>query len=104
MGTPKSIAETSRETFNMLTVDQVSRAQYLCLKAIWYGGQAGATCDEIEERTELKHQTASATLRGLEKKNKVHRPGTKRKTRSGCPAFVYHLGPMPPADPQGKLF
>lgn len=103
MGIPKTIAETSMEAFNSLTRDQISRAQYLVLKAILHQAPAGATCEEIEIRTELKHQTASATLRALELKNKVHRPGTKRNTTSGRPAFVYHLGPATPPDPQGRL-
>ncbi|NJN64822.1 MAG: hypothetical protein HC882_08025 [Acidobacteria bacterium] len=48
-------------------------------------GVCGATCDEVEEAMNLRHQTASARIRALAMKDKMNR----RKTRSGRCAIVW---------------
>lgn len=50
----------------------------------------GMTCDEIEQRTGLSHQTASARIRELVKSDSLYNHGT-RTTRSGRKARVYFL-------------
>ena len=57
-------------------------------------GQYGATDDEIEEGLNMKHQSASARRRDLEKKfGAVVATGERRKTRSGRTAQVYAAVP-----------
>ena len=49
----------------------------------------GATCDEIEVRLGLRHQTASARIKDLAKDKVIYRSGTTRPTRSGRQAHVW---------------
>ena len=72
------------------TKAQADRERILAL--ILKAGPRGMTCDEVEQATGLKHQTASARLSQM-----VHDLGTlrwsgeKRLTRSGTPANVHVL-------------
>jgi hypothetical protein len=52
-------------------------------------GSRGATCDEVEETMQLKHQTASARIRELVLDDKIIDTGLRRKTRSGSGARIY---------------
>jgi len=54
-------------------------------------GETGCTCDEIEQKLGLAHQTASARLRELSMKQHIVDSGIKRKTRSGRNAIVWVL-------------
>jgi hypothetical protein len=54
-------------------------------------GPKGATCDEVEETLQLKHQTASARIRELVIDDKLIDTGRRRKTRSGSSARIYVL-------------
>lgn len=49
----------------------------------------GMTCDEVEAKTGLLHQTASARVRELVLQKRISDSGVKRKTRSGRGAVVY---------------
>ena len=49
----------------------------------------GLTCDEIEEASGLKHQTASARIRELAQKGLIEDSGDRRPTRSGRNAVVW---------------
>lgn len=49
----------------------------------------GATCDEVEALTGMKHQTASARVRELAKGGEIVDSGARRETRSGCAAIVW---------------
>lgn len=49
----------------------------------------GLTTDEIEVRTGLRHQTASARVRELAQRGYIEATGEKRPTRSGRAAAVY---------------
>lgn len=51
------------------------------------------TCDELEVALNLRHQTASARLNMLARAGLIHRPGSKRPTRSGRSAFVWEVVP-----------
>lgn len=57
----------------------------------------GATCDEVEVRLGLRHQTCSARIRELVLLGRLVDTGAKRRTRSGTPARVYRLAPAAPA-------
>lgn len=50
---------------------------------------SGRTCDELEEITGLPHQTVSARLRGLAKREVIADSGDRRPTRSGRKAVVW---------------
>lgn len=50
----------------------------------------GLTCDEIEERTAMLHQTTSARIRGMVKSGYLKASGQKRFTRSGRKAIVWY--------------
>jgi len=52
-------------------------------------GPDGATCDEVEDALELRHQTASARVRELVQLGKLFDSGRERKTRSGRRATVW---------------
>lgn len=49
----------------------------------------GRTDDEMEVATGLRHQTLSATRRGLSKEGLIVDSGKRRKTRSGRNAIVW---------------
>ena len=65
-------------------------------------GSTGSTCDELEERLALTHQTCSARVRELVLRGDVLDSGKTRKTRSGRAATVW-VAPGPPGS-QGSLF
>lgn len=49
----------------------------------------GATCDEIEWATGMRHQTASARVRELADKKQIKDSTLRRRTRSGRQAIVW---------------
>jgi len=53
--------------------------------------QGGATCDEVEQYLDLRHQTASARIRELSVAGLIVANGEKRKTRSGRAALVWRI-------------
>ena len=63
------------------------RMEALVLNAIV--GYGALTCEEVEDRTGLSHQSASPRIRDLAKANKIVASGERRKTRSGRAANVW---------------
>lgn len=61
------------------------------IRMISESGRRGMTCDEVEQRGRLLHQTASARIRELEQDGVVTIGGGRRETRSGCSARVYKI-------------
>jgi len=62
--------------------------------------RSGATCAEIEEATDLKHQTVSAQVRHMVEAGLLVDSGTTRKNANGRGCIVWALaprysGPMP---------
>jgi len=51
-----------------------------------------ATCDEIQQRLDMTHQTASATINALMRAGKIRANGS-RPTRSGRAARVWEVVP-----------
>lgn len=51
--------------------------------------QGGLTCWEVEQHTDLKHQTASARIWELRQAGLIKDSGVKRKTASGRNAKVW---------------
>ncbi len=51
----------------------------------------GLTCEEVETKLTMKHQTASARIRELQDLGIIEDRGIRRKTTSGRPAAVWIL-------------
>lgn len=83
---PKTSMNTSSEALKSMKAVIPSKryAVYEYIK----GGSHGATCDEVENALELKHQTASARIRELAQMGLIAPRGV-RKTRSGRNATVW---------------
>jgi hypothetical protein len=80
--------ETSDEAAESLKPD-AGRLRLLVLENIIEAGSRGRTCDEIEQLTELPHQTASARVYDLHRAKRIVDSGTRRETRSGRKAIVW---------------
>ncbi len=65
------------------------------LRIIAARGTIGATCDEVEQLLNMKHQTASARVRELTKKGWIAKSGFKRPTRSRRSAAVMVVAQKP---------
>ncbi len=59
------------------------------LEEIRRAGDSGLTCDQVEVRTGMAHQTASARITGLSRKHEILDRGVRRPTRSGRDAIVW---------------
>jgi hypothetical protein len=59
------------------------------VRTIHDAGRQGLTCDEIEMRLDLSHQTASARCTEAKARNLIVHSGRTRATRSGRSAAVY---------------
>ena len=70
---------------------EAARLRALVLNAIRSFGTRGATCDEVEYSTGLKHQTASARVNELRNLAIIVDSGNKRPTRSGRKAIVWRV-------------
>ena len=81
---------TSREAADSIR-SEAGRIRTRVLRCIAQRGLYGATCDEVEQLLGLRHQTCSARIWELHRKELLVRTSTKRKTRSGRNAFVYVL-------------
>ncbi len=51
----------------------------------------GLTCDEVEQRLGLKHQSASACIRALVKEGVLTKTPDRRPTRSDRDAIVWRV-------------
>ncbi len=69
--------------------DHVTAIAEKVLAEIRQLGDEGATCDMLEYRLELSHQTCSARVNELRNKGRIVDSGQRRKTRSGRNAAVW---------------
>lgn len=53
-----------------------------------------STTDEVEQRLEMRHQTASAAISKMWGEGRIEDSGIKRRTRSGRRAIVYRAKPV----------
>lgn len=74
------------EAANLRTAKQQDRARIAA-----YLTDRVATCDQIEQALNMRHQTASARVSELLKDGLIERTGERRKTRTGCGAAVLRL-------------
>jgi len=91
-GRPPYVAgsDTSEAAADSIIGDR-ARMQTMVYECIGATGIHGATDDEVEAMTGLRHQTASARRRELVQKGRVVDTGMRRKTRSGRPATVWRV-------------
>ena len=68
---------------------ETSRLRALVLAVIRQNGETGATCDEVELATGLRHQTASARVNELMNRGQIVDTEQRRRTRSGRFATVW---------------
>lgn len=81
-GAPESVAANPSESHKL-------RLQAQILDAI-RDSPDGMTCDELEQRLDLPHQTCSARCSELKRDGRVIKSGT-RKTRTGSSAAVLRI-------------
>jgi len=86
-----AVSDTSREAAQSIE-PHLARLEKQVHEFVRDTGIFGATCDEIEQRLGMSHQTASARLRRLAKAGYVHDSQNRRKTRSGRNAVVWVTG------------
>lgn len=67
----------------------LSTLQKKLLVLVTESGKRGMTCDELEHRTNIRHQTLSARVRELYLRGRIYRTKRTRTTRSGRQAVVY---------------
>lgn len=81
------MTDTSKDAFKSI---QGGR-ELMWLRILKQLAVSSATCDELEVRCALSHQTASARCSELRKHGMIARTGTVRRTRSGRNAHVYDI-------------
>ena len=69
----------------------LTRIQAEIYEEMQYAGVRGVTCDELEWKLRVRHQTLSARVRELYLLGWIYRTTRTRKTRSGRRAVVYRL-------------
>lgn len=72
----------------MNDIDKLPRLRAAVLKHIMKCGKHGATCEEIENALDLRHQSASARVNELMNTGRIAAIGT-RPTSSGRNALVW---------------
>lgn len=80
-------SDTSRAAAESVVKD-VTRLRRAVLDAIGTEPD-GLTCDQVEERLGIRHQTASARVRELAQLGLIIDTGERRKTRSGRSAAIW---------------
>jgi hypothetical protein len=93
--------QTSHDALESLKKDGRlgATAQTVLAQIRIYGG---STCDEIEYRLGMRHQTASSAIRSLVQQEILRASKQKRRTRSGREAIVWVVAT--PEDKQLNLF
>lgn len=84
---PYAVGSDTSEAAAVSMEPHVSRLEEVVLGVIERA--KGATCDEVEVATGLPHQTASARVNGLMRKQVIIDSGERRLTRSGRKAVVW---------------
>jgi hypothetical protein len=104
VGAPYVVGSDTSEDAARSMVPHLSRLEAELHALIIRSGPEGMTCDECEIVGEIIHQTCSARIRSLVKKNAIYDSGARRPTRSGRAARVYVATEFkPPSEPVGSL-
>ena len=70
---------------------ELGDAHVKCFRAIMASGDDGLTCEEVEQKTGLRHQTASARVRELYQRGLIKDKGVRRETSSKRTAIIWVL-------------
>lgn len=87
-------SETSKAAADSME-DVVNNIQSAVYEAVIAAGEHGITCDEVEDKLGLSHQTASARLAYLSRDGLIGVADTKRKSRTGRAVNVYVVSGKP---------
>ena len=82
--------ETSLEAYHKGETSGLNSSHRAIILDRFYRWDA-MTCDEIEIKTDMIHQTASSCIRALVKEGFLIDTGVKRPTRTGRSAIVWDL-------------
>ena len=102
---PFSNRSTSLAAAHSIAMD-LSSMESKVLGVVYRAEGQGVTCDEVEVAMGWSHQTVSARINGLMRKEMIADSGFTRRTRSGRSAIVWvsrHLAPAPDATHQQPL-
>lgn len=84
----KTMTDTQEAAFAAIE-PHVDRLEAIVLDMIRRFPKNGVTCDEIESFANLSHQTASARITALKKRELIIASEERRLTRSGRKAIVW---------------
>lgn len=87
-GTPFIDQDTSEAAAHSLTTTTLSKLRLAVLQTI-DSSIDGMTCDEVEVKLRMRHQTASARIRDLFLAGYIRDSGKRRRTRSKRFAIVW---------------
>ena len=82
-------ADTSEQAFNETPKAIRYQIRMRVLSAIRDAGDHGLTCDELETKTGIAHQSASARITELKEGLLIRDKGERRRTKNGRLARVY---------------
>jgi len=82
---------TSRAAAHSLSRDVRLTMKGLIAACLARKGKSGATCDEIERMTGMRHQTASARVNEMAWDGAIQDTGRRDETSSGRRAIVWAL-------------
>lgn len=95
---PGDTSEGAADSFQPGTIAGLRRLVFLQVQ----GAEDGITCDEVEVKLGMIHQTASARIRELVLGHFIEDSGARRPTRHGRGARVYReLESKAPDEPEG---
>lgn len=86
---PPSVPVDTSEAAALSVQDRAEIMRWRVLRTIRC--MSGATCDEVEERLGMRHQTCSARVCELRRMGMIRDSGRIRKTRSGRNAVVWEV-------------
>lgn len=95
-------SDTSEAAAESIAGD-VEALRAIVFSCICSAGERGRTCDAVERRLSMLHQTASARVRDLVLMGKIVDSGVRRRTRSGRKAVVWIAAPPGTARPPAKI-
>lgn len=91
---PFAVGSDTSEEAAMAIEGDLAHLERVVYAEFLKSGAGGATCDEIERRLGMRHQTCSARVHALDRGAAIVDSGERRKTRSGRRAAVYVAAPF----------
>lgn len=88
------IRQTSRDAYESVNRGNIPLKQEIIKLFLFQDHWPDWTCDELEVELQAKHQSVSASIRGLVKQGILFDTGMKRPTRSNRKAIVWRRTSM----------